>query len=91
MPAARTRAAASAYAVAMADDIVPMLNSMPCFADSFRESVFSLIVQAPLAAVIHFDEVRQGALGAKKLAFGVVALNFGGQLLGHRQHSAAKT
>jgi hypothetical protein len=51
-------------------------------ADRFGERVL-FVVQAPAIAIIQLDQMSQRPARAKQLAFGILALNVGGQGLGH--------
>src|SRR5262245_5105882 len=75
-------ASARSRGVALGDDAGPMVDGLARLADSLGEGVLAIEV-LPLAAVVELDEMAERAAGAKKLPFGVLALDFGGKGLGH--------
>src|ERR1700733_5585921 len=77
-------ASRSRFALAPADDAGPVIDRLPCIAYRFGKRFFFLVVEAPLALIVHLDQMGQCPPGAEKLAFGIVALDFGSQSLGHR-------
>jgi hypothetical protein len=60
-----------------------MFDGLSRFADRLGESIL-FVVMAPLSTVIHLDEMTQCATGAEELLFGITALDFDGEGLGHR-------
>jgi hypothetical protein len=67
-----------------------MVDGLPRLTDGLGEGVF-LVKLAPTAAVIQFDEVTQRPARTKQLTLGVLALDGGGQRLGHVGQSDGKT
>jgi hypothetical protein len=59
-----------------------MIDRLPRLADRLGEGVFA-IEGLPLAAVVEFHQMAQGAPGAEELSFGVLALDFHGECFGH--------
>src|SRR5579872_6833747 len=82
------RYAAPPRSAALAYKIGPVLDGMPGLTHGLGKGVL-LVVEAPLAVVVHFDQMTERAARAEKLPFGVLALDFGGESLGHR-HSLTK-
>ena len=59
-----------------------MIDGLPRLADRIGERVLA-IEGLPLAAVVELHQMAQGAPGAEELPFGILALNFHGEGLGH--------
>jgi hypothetical protein len=66
----------------LGDDVGPMLDGLPRLADRLGEGVLFVEV-FPLAAVIQLHQMTQGTAGPEQLPFGILALNFDGERLGH--------
>jgi hypothetical protein len=60
-----------------------MIDGLPSLANRFGKSFFLFVEEAPLALLVHLDEMSQGAPGTEQLPFGVVALDFRGAGFGH--------
>lgn len=59
------------------DQAGPMLDGLACLADRLGKRLFLFVVHAPMALVVHFDEMSQCAAGSEQLPLGVIALDFG--------------
>ena len=59
-----------------------MIDGLSRLPDSLSKSVLA-IEGLPLAAVVELHQMAQGAAGAEELPFGILALDFHGEGLGH--------
>jgi hypothetical protein len=59
-----------------------MIDGLSRLSDSLGKSVLA-VEGLPLAAVVELHQMAQGATGAEELPFGVLALDFHGEGLGH--------
>jgi hypothetical protein len=59
-----------------------MIDRLPRLTDSLCKSVLA-IKGLPLAAVVELHQMAQGTTGAEELPFGILALDFHGECLGH--------
>ena len=86
----RTRRVTALASLLFVKHVRPMVDGLSRLTDGLGKYVL-LIEAAPLATVVHFDEMTQRLARAEKLPFDSLAVNIGRDGLGHSAQFGQKS